>query len=687
MPTPHYILFAITLVVILGGATPAVTSAQQATSDNTALIDDIIRVLESPTAPTGSDVAGFSRDGVYGCTGASFGPVGAQGPRSAHVPTFDDAVHDQTRLLTYKECVLDGVYRSMRETMVSSMIRSVVHWNNTGFDGNPAFVSNLPLHLLERVSDPTAERVITGAETEVLAGPFRRDIRVNLARNYARETRSPERTLACDLSDAELEGLSQGTLSRNESVRVFETFLSDPACNPLFAYGAAERYLQSSIASERERELTQLEWGSGFRSLETEREVDLGDGESITFNRIVTPGAMIAEQLGQTLGTGLRQAENADEIDEIIITMMANVGTETLIGQEGLSGLSRSFGGDLPYVDRLAQETASRTRGVMVGTASQTVSNTLRIEREYASVWDRALASLYRSARQLQSWESTCWSGHAERAAEDLADEVRARVCPAQNNDESVQCSVAVETAITTPVGELGFAPTGTQSIIVEGQATRTNSRVEVEAGDGTNTLSPTRATVTDSGRWSTPAITLTDLADGTITLSADEEFAASGNAGTVTRVLQKRTQSGVMTLLPPAHLPPLTISARAGNHSATTTIVRNVNRSESIISRDITPVIELIRTNIDNSEKAQEALLLLRNGLEGTTSSSAQRFLLEQLDRLITARALHTESELREARTRAVEIEGAMGQLLESTRESWEEGWCDPANWRSYSS
>ncbi|MBL4644422.1 MAG: hypothetical protein JKX80_00985, partial [Candidatus Pacebacteria bacterium] len=103
--------------------------------------------------------------------------------------------------------------------------------------------------------------------------------------------------------------------------------------------------------------------------------------------------------------------------------------------------------------------------------------------------------------------------------------------------------------------------------------------------------------------------------------------------------------------------------------------------------NQQMKPILDLIRANIFRSAKALEVLAQIRNALATTTSASGQRFILERLDQLVAARVLHTEAQLRQARDQSIEIENAMQQLLEETREGWEAGWCDPDRWEQHSS
>ena len=686
----HITAISIFLVLFAGTVAYAQETGGEQERTGLGLIEEVINELNSATSSGASLSSGFSRDGVYGCTGANYAPVGAQGPRGSHVPTFDGATFDQQKLLSYKECVLDGITNSMRETLISFIIKSVVRWTNQGFDGNPAYVTNLPLHLLERISDPVAEQFITGGATQTIPAEFRRDVRTRLARDYAQETRNSEEDLRCDLSDKELSAFAAGDFKGSGGWAGLFKFSSRSGCNPLLSYYTAKNQLQQKIQSEVDREQTQLAWGNGFRSVENTRDVPLGGNQVARVKRIVTPGFLIAEHLRQTIGTGLRQSENADEIDEVISALMSNIGTEVLTDLEGLAGLSASFNGRAPYIDRLAEDSARRTRGNMTGAAASLIANTTRVETEYAQARQGSADVLGIASQQLVAWENTCWSGILEQAKEDLKEQVRSQVCSQQvgasGSGSSSSCSVSVSVTEEQATDAIGIKVVNKNSIIVIGRASQNDSSVSVTAGTGTNAIGPISPQVLTDGTWETQPMDLSGLPDGEISVRATETLSSGGGslAQIVTTVGKETTVTGI-ELTPPAVQPAVTVTASASGVSKSATFLPSTLRSREIRSESIEPILDILKENIVRSGKALEVLDQIEQALATTASASAQRFILERLDRLVSARVLHTEAQLRQAREQAEEIDAAMQQLLEETRESWEGSWCNPDNWEQH--
>ena len=678
------ILFALVLSITMSTGV-AHANHEAGHVDGTDLLQDILNQLNNPTTTASSVSQGFSRDGVYGCTGASYGAVGMQGPGGAHVPTFDDAVFDQERLLTYKECLLDGIVNSMRETLISFIIKSIVRWTNQGFEGNPSYVTNIPLHLLERISDPVAERYITGSATQNISDAYRRDVRVALARGYSENTRNPDAVLGCDVDSNQIQALEDNDFYGAGGWRTIQSALFNPGCNRTFVLFDAQNRLDQELIGEREREMTQLQWGNGFRTVERDRTIDLGADTSTTIRRVVTPGFMIAEHLRQTIGTGLRQSENADEIDEIISALMANIGTEMLTDIEGLSGLSSSFGAQGSYIDRLANDSAARTRGNMTGAAAGIMNNVLRIEQEYIQVRQGSAGVLSQARQQLETWERTCWVGILDQARTDLRNRVEQRACQ-QQGSTSTPCGINVTLSEAPDPNAIGIRLSGQNGIVVHGRASRGDSSIAVNAQLGSDSVGPENPEVLTSGEWVTSVMDLSVIPDGNISVSAAETLASGGGTlAPITATVQKTTTATGVELVPPAAQPAITITASANGVSESATIATTTARSRAVVNQNVTPILIILRENLVRAAQALEVLSQLRNALAATNSASAQRFILERLDQLVAARVLHTEAQLRQARDQATEIQGAMQQLLEETREGWEAGWCDPSNWESH--
>ncbi len=244
----------------------------------------------------------------------------------------------QATAATEKEYILDGILKASMQVVISNITNSIVTWINSGFQGNPAFISD-PESFFTDVGDQIAGNFIAGTELGFVCEPFSLDIRAALAINYS--STYAQRNY-CRLTDAiknteNFTKFTNGDFSQGGWDSWF-SISQNPQNNPVGAYLAAETELSIRTARGQSLKLLEANWGQGFLSY---RECVLSDPqthECKEYSEIQTPGTVIEKQLENTLGTGIRQLELADEINEIVGALVGQLAQTVLT--EGLS----SFG-------------------------------------------------------------------------------------------------------------------------------------------------------------------------------------------------------------------------------------------------------------------------------------------------------------------------------------------------------
>jgi hypothetical protein len=313
---------------------------------------------------------------------AQYSVVVVGGPGSlAQIAT----VGELTALLT-KEGVGDSLAYAVANFLLEQMARSTINWINSGFDGNPAFITDLQGFLLEQ-ADIVAGAFIEGAGLSLLCAPFELDIRLALALNYG----SPfEQQISCRLSDVvqNIDGFLEGNFEDGGWPGWFELTLRD---NPYTRYIEAEHELAVRLRNNRGEQLEVLSWGQGFLSWE-ECETEAGTGnESCT---TATPGSLIQNEVSDALGIGRDRLTIADEINEIIGALIGQLAQQALGGSGGLRGASRGSAGQPSFVDRLAAQSAadslasarSETIEPIQETRGHEVSHRTQLQASLASV-------------------------------------------------------------------------------------------------------------------------------------------------------------------------------------------------------------------------------------------------------------------------------------------------------------
>ncbi len=298
-------------------------------------------------------------------------------------------------------CILNGLAWTLAKLTIQSLTRSTVNWINSGFRGSPAFISDLNENL-KYLGDAVAEdfflnlnRTVVNATGFNIVSPFQDQLSQKLRAEYYRASSG-----LLGLNQYDLSGRStdpKAFLNGDFSKGGFNAYFSangNPANNPFDAYRLANRQLYAQIDAEAQKRKEELGWGKGFlpwrgnctptatasapgsgdvsvSSADTRAVIDaaarteaggggavatqsvpLSKAEQCRNNPVRTPGAVIEAQLENSLGSGIRQLELADSINEIVGALLGQLVNQVL-GAAGLSGVSQpSSGGGRSYLDQ-----------------------------------------------------------------------------------------------------------------------------------------------------------------------------------------------------------------------------------------------------------------------------------------------------------------------------------------------
>jgi hypothetical protein len=278
-----------------------------------------------------------------------------------------------------KENILDGIAWSMINMVLHELSRSIVTWINSGFQGSPAFITDLQASLL-KIADAVAGEYIWYSGLKDICSPFQLDIKMALDIQYRK---SRDYKIQCRLSDAikNVQNAASG-LSINNWDQFFEVSMHAEN-NPYGSLVLAQNELTRRITGGQEEKETLLSWANGFMS-DTRCEKVEGK-EKCT---IVTPGSTIENQLNETLASGQRRLEVADEINEIVAALFAQLAKQAITGAGGLLGLTQaSAGGGGNYYDQLARDTT--TVGL---TGEDPFAEAIEIETEWLDLHEMEIA-------------------------------------------------------------------------------------------------------------------------------------------------------------------------------------------------------------------------------------------------------------------------------------------------------
>lgn len=301
--------------------------------------------------------------------------------------------------------VLNGLAWTVAKTTIQSITRSSVNWINSGFQGSPAFVSDLNQNL-SVLSDTVANnffqqlnRVTYDATGFNLTSPFQDQITQQLRANYYKQTGSLLGGYQYNLSNKSSN--PQAFLNGNFSQGGFDAFFSansNPANNPFGSYQIASNALWNQIDAAAKQRKSELDWGKGFLpwrgncAAANATSTSLIKTEACLGSSVRTPGSVIESQLENQLGSGVRQLELADSINEVVGALMGQLVNQVL-GSGGLLGVSQpSSGGGQSYLNQATSPTQNNGQSSnLANGVIQTITNDLATLATYRDNWQKIL--------------------------------------------------------------------------------------------------------------------------------------------------------------------------------------------------------------------------------------------------------------------------------------------------------
>ena len=287
-----------------------------------------------------------------------------------------------------KEFTFDNIAYFLAKQALNQVRKSTIRWINSGFQGSPAFVTDLQQFLIDS-ADEIAGQIIYGSELGFLCSPFELDVRLALLLNY---NPGLKEEVQCTLSGvvSNVEDFLGGNFAAGGLPGWFEV-TTNPTNNFFGAQAGAKVALRTRLQDGREREIKLLEFGDGFISSKECLVVGFGDSKDCTINM---PGKAISETLAFELSIGGRELIAADEINEVVSALVSQLALQALRGAGGLLGLGRSGGSGYQgtsYLDRMGDPTYDPLS--RAGTGSYDfIGTALTDERKYQGFHDDIIA-------------------------------------------------------------------------------------------------------------------------------------------------------------------------------------------------------------------------------------------------------------------------------------------------------
>lgn len=328
------------------------------------------------------------------------------------------------------QAIIDCIVRGLAKIAIQQITEQTINWINSGFNGEPAFVTDFNKFFTD-VADRTAGEVIQGSDLAFLCSPFQLQVRIAIARSYARRT-SGGASQSCTLTGivGNVENFMNGSFSEGGWPGLI-AFTAVPGNNPFGAYAGAQVTLGNKILYNSANEQRRISPG-GFLSQEVCDEVlsedsfDTGNGPEKTKTncRIVTPGSTIEASLGSALNADMEGLQLADSIDDILDALINSLVTNVL--QKGLTNAGGSG-----QVNAQDAEAASEAAELL-----QTLRTAVQLAQQYGSVQQGSIQDIQNAQRNLTTLQE-CWDGKSSsnaNAAEAQRDSLEIRITQFNNN-------------------------------------------------------------------------------------------------------------------------------------------------------------------------------------------------------------------------------------------------------------
>ncbi len=334
---------------------------------------------------------------------------------------------------------LNGLAWTAAKITIQTMTKSIVTWINRGYQGSPAFVTDLNATYMAAMN-ATADSFIKQLASNVsIKSPFQNQIANALSSKFNKSTNGgffTANAFTLNQSSSDPAAFLKGDFSKG-GFNAWFSAVSHPQNNPYGAAILAGNALGAQLANTVATKKTELDWSKGFlpwrgncaaapaasasgsgnngnstpsapaatNSTTAKPTTSLSTNDNCASHPIQTPGAVVETQLENTLGSPIRQLELANSINEIIGAAVTQMVTHVL-GSTGLAGLSQpssSSGGSTPLATATSPAAyAANTASIAQG-FTQNLTNQQTQIAQYQKNWQTIQSAAQTAQAALQA--------------------------------------------------------------------------------------------------------------------------------------------------------------------------------------------------------------------------------------------------------------------------------------------
>ncbi len=248
---------------------------------------------------------------------------------------------------SFSTCILKPLMIIMAQRILANITNSLVTWIQSGFQGNPGFVTNID-DLVSQSSNEAIGHFINSTALSFLCQPFSLQVRLALATQFSAQQYS-----GCTLTQ-----IDQNIQNFGNTTQAWQSWLkisTIPMNNQFGAYVQLSSQLGSQLNTRVQNINNELQRNLGFLDFKTcpggyvVDAVDGEPGETIPSQQgssgaycphlvSTTPGSVVQGAINTRFGAEYNELAVGDDINQILGALVNEMVSKTLTGAGGLLG-------------------------------------------------------------------------------------------------------------------------------------------------------------------------------------------------------------------------------------------------------------------------------------------------------------------------------------------------------------
>ncbi len=341
--------------------------------------------------------------------------VGQVAPDTAAIRTQTKSTQDNIQVLKDKECQGDRVAKALANSLISMTTRMTIDFVNGGCNGNSCIIQNLQQFFRQGI-DIVVQDIIEN-QTAGLCSANRSTVQSIVLTQYQYETNFGRRIQCQNPNDAE--GGNPVAESANEEVFNSAWHPTDVFNDYINVYSG----IIEQSAAQKESIAAHVHDSGLYTYVYKCTKGQPAPGETCTDGGVPitsVPPDVIRAGLHNALKTPQDQLLNADEIGEIIDSLMASLTQVAYQGVDGILGLSQKNGSQGSYLDQLVGDTGNAATGGAQDVVAGDIQNAIYVEQQYHDTLSAVVQSLTDS-KQTYTSAISCLQGKANAGGTNAA--------------------------------------------------------------------------------------------------------------------------------------------------------------------------------------------------------------------------------------------------------------------------